>query len=813
MAQPGLALELVADGLQRLIDVQHAGDSRLFLVEQTGRIRILDDGAILATPFLNISTLVRCCGEQGLLGLAFHPNYSSNGFFYVHYSNTAGDNVVARYQVSADPNIANAGSAAILLTVAQTNTNHNGGQIRFGPDDYLYIALGDGAMGDRAQDLSTMRGKILRIDVDSGAPYAVPPDNPFIATPGARAEIWARGLRNPWRFSFDRSTGDMFIGDVGQSAWEEVNMQPAAGGGGRDYGWWQMEGDHCFFPMTGCNTAGLTRPILEYSHAVGCSIAGGFRYRGSQLTGYAGTYVYGDLCSGVIYGATIDGMSMWQASTLIDTSYTITTFGEDAAGELYVSNYSDSGQLYRFVLAAQAEMTSPAPGSIFMSPNITFNWNAGTAVDEYHLYVGSTPGGYDLYDSSQGTSTTREVMGLPTDMRPIYVTLWSKINGAFTSRGYQYTALDGRAVLMSPAPGSTLSGSGATFTWSAGTGATEYHLYIGSSPGAFDLYDASQGENLSKAFTGLPTDGRTIYVRLWSRLGRMFRARDYTYVAATIAGSAAEMSSPAMGSTLGSSATFSWTAGTGVTAYHLYVGSTPAGYDLLDAPLGMSQTRMVTGLPVDGRPIYVTLWSRINGMFSARQYSYVAAEGRAAITSPAAGSTLSSSNVTFGWSAGTNATEYYLYVGSTMGGYDLYEASQGLNLSKTVSGLPTDGRMIHVRLWTRIGGMYYVRDFTFVAATVAQSPAMLTTPVPGSVLSGPSETFGWSAGSGVTEYYLYVGSMPGGFDIYQGSQGMNMSRMVTGLPTDGRTIYVTLFSRINGLFTSRAVTYTAFSGG
>ena len=364
-AATGIALQLVANGVPYLVDIQHAGSGgRLFLVSQQGRILIFNGTQVLATPFLDISASVLFAGEQGLLGLAFHPDYATNGFFFVHYNNPAGESVVARYEVSADPNVANAASGAILLTVQQPFSNHKGGQLRFGPDGFLYLALGDGGSGgdpnNNGQALNTLLGKLLRLDVDSAMPYAIPADNPFVGIPGARGEIWAFGLRNPWRFSFDRQTGDLFVADVGQGLWEEVDMQPAAGGGGRNYGWRLMEGKHCFNPASGCNSGTLVLPIVEYGHPLGCSITGGFRYRGAALTDYIGAYVFGDLCNGIISGAAIDAQGAWHVTQLLDTTHTITTFGEDPAGELYVSNYGSSGQLYRLVPAS----TTPARLSV-----------------------------------------------------------------------------------------------------------------------------------------------------------------------------------------------------------------------------------------------------------------------------------------------------------------------------------------------------------------------------------------------------------------------------------------------------------------
>jgi glucose/arabinose dehydrogenase len=346
-----VALQPIATGLDQPVALTHAGDTRLFITEQPGTIRIYDALGLRATPFLDIRSVVLNSGERGLLSLAFHPQYRDNGFFFVYYTGRDGNNNVARYKVTSDPDRADASSGTILLTIPHPNfANHNGGQLQFGPDGYLYIGTGDGgSAGDpnnNAQNLNQLLGKILRIDVDHGSPYAIPPSNPFAARAGARGEIWAYGVRNPWRFSFDRNTGDLWIGDVGQDAYEEVDFQPATSIGGENYGWRKMEGQHCYNPSSNCVDPGVTFPILEYSHAGGaCSISGGYRYRGTQVVSLKGAYVYGDYCSGTIWKATQTGSS-WVASTLFTTTIRISSFGEDVNGELYVMDVA-KGIVYK----------------------------------------------------------------------------------------------------------------------------------------------------------------------------------------------------------------------------------------------------------------------------------------------------------------------------------------------------------------------------------------------------------------------------------------------------------------------------------
>jgi glucose/arabinose dehydrogenase len=279
-ATPEIQIEAVITGLDNPVAITHAGDGsgRLFITQLSGQILIFDDNQILPEPFLDIGSLVSTGGERGLFSVSFHPEYTNNGFLFVNYTDINGDTVVARYSVSAEPNVTDSDSAFILLTVPQPFKNHNGGQLQFGPDGFLYIGMGDGGSGgdpsNNAQTLSNLLGKILRIDVDGGSPYSIPADNPFTGEPGASAEIWALGLRNPWRFSFDRVTGDFFVADVGQSNLEEVNYQPVDSQGGENYGWRLMEGSECFNPSVNCNNGMLTLPILEYDHSLGCSIRG-----------------------------------------------------------------------------------------------------------------------------------------------------------------------------------------------------------------------------------------------------------------------------------------------------------------------------------------------------------------------------------------------------------------------------------------------------------------------------------------------------------------------------------------------------------
>jgi glucose/arabinose dehydrogenase len=355
-----VAVRLVpfASGFDRPVFVAGAGDGsgRLYVVEQGGRIwRLAADGTREVKPFLDLRSKVSRSGnERGLLGLAFHPRYAENGRLFVHYTARNGDITVSEFKIGSE---GRPGDERVLLRIPHPRSNHNGGMLAFGPDGMLYIATGDGGGAgdpDRAgQDLGSLLGKILRIDVDGGdetgaggQPYAVPPDNPFVGSSGARPEIWAFGLRNPWRFAFDPATGALYIGDVGQDRAEEIDVEPA-GEGGRNYGWSVMEGSGCYRPSDGCDREGLTLPAVEYGHDEGCSVTGGYVYRGAKIPELRGAYVYGDYCSGMVWGVdAADALTgRAKATLLLESGREIASFGVDEAGELYLVDLG--GTIYR----------------------------------------------------------------------------------------------------------------------------------------------------------------------------------------------------------------------------------------------------------------------------------------------------------------------------------------------------------------------------------------------------------------------------------------------------------------------------------
>lgn len=350
-----VVLTPVVDGLNRPLFVTHAGDDsgRLFLVQQSGEILIIEDGAVLEQPFLNVSQLISQSAlsasytEQGLLGLAFHPDYETNGHFFINYTDTSGATIVARYTVSlSNPNIADVTSAQTIFQISQPFANHNGGHMDFGPDGYLYISLGDGGSANdplgAGQNKALLLGSILRLDVNGDLPYAIPEDNPFVGDDTGADEVWSYGLRNVWRFSFDRATGDMYLGDVGQNEWEEINFQSADSPGGENYGWNIWEATHPFARGTAENHV---LPFAEYNHGVGCSVTGGYVYRGEAIPQLEVAYLFGDYCSGRVWVSYRDSNMQWNTNEFLQTGFQISSFGEDEAGELYIIDYG--GTLYR----------------------------------------------------------------------------------------------------------------------------------------------------------------------------------------------------------------------------------------------------------------------------------------------------------------------------------------------------------------------------------------------------------------------------------------------------------------------------------
>ncbi|MCB0688666.1 MAG: PQQ-dependent sugar dehydrogenase [Saprospiraceae bacterium] len=390
LVHPDYQLNVFKSGFSQPLGLDHAGDGsqRIFVVEKGGKIKIIADGTILATPFLDISAKISTGGEQGLLGLAFHPNFKQNGYFFVHYTNTSGDSQISRFsKSSANPNLADPNSEFSILTQDQPFSNHNAGAIRFGPDGYLYIGFGDGGSGgdpgNRAQNKKLLLGKMLRIDIDGGSPYSIPADNPFVSDTSTLDEIWAIGLRNPWQFSFDRLTGDLWIGDVGQDAREEINYQSASSSGGQNYGWRCYEGD-ITYNTTNCGPMGnYTFPVFAEKHRTTGpnSLAGGFVYRGGNKC-FQGVYFCAETRADTFY-TIIPTLSGWSVDRkLFPGINNVAAFGEDEAGDLYA--VSLNGTIYKIVGDDQTISGTPiSPGIYSIKGNILSNGNIQSGSVEF----------------------------------------------------------------------------------------------------------------------------------------------------------------------------------------------------------------------------------------------------------------------------------------------------------------------------------------------------------------------------------------------------------------------------------------------
>ena len=602
-------------------------------------------------------------------------------------------------------------------------------------------------------------------------------------------------------------------------------------------------------------TAGCAASItfrIDGSSAIGASCATPSVMtspaNGSVLAGSSATFTW-DAGTGTIterllnVGTTLGGSDIYSGYQGAGLSRTVTGIPTNGA-TIYVRLMSFMGGTwvtrdYTYTAATittplASAVTTPPPGSTLPGSTVTFGWTAGNMVTARTVSVGSTLGGSQYYGPTlQGAGVlSLMVSNLPTDGSTVYVRLMQTVNGVTSSTDYTYTSvlLASPSAMTSPTPSSVLAGSSVTFQWSAGSGVTERYFTVGNMPGASDFYGGYQGAGLSRAVTGIPTDGRTIFVRLSSWVGGAWSIASYTYTASgtgapppctTPAMSA--LNSPAAGSTLaGSSATFGWSTGCQVTERYLSVGSTAGAGDIYGGYQGAGLSRAVSGIPTDGRTIYVTLSSWVNGGWLVSSATYIAfgtgvppptAPVMSGLTSPTPGSTLPGASVTFQWNAGSGVTERFLAIGSSAGASDIFGGYEGANLSQTVNTVPTDGRTIYVTLSSWLGFGWQSSTATYTAASTAGPPpaspsSVITSPAPGSTL-GTSATFNWTAGTGVTERYLMVGTTLGGSNIYAGYQGAGLSRAVSGLPTGGVTVYVRLMSYISGSWVINNYTYTS----
>ncbi len=517
--------------------------------------------------------------------------------------------------------------------------------------------------------------------------------------------------------------------------------------------------------------------------------------------GVPAVVTFSAVSSNPLIAASISGSTLNVATTgNVNATGTVTVTATDSNGNSAHTSFNVTAT------AVPAQIVSPVNGTNLGATSVNFTWNTAVGASAYALYMGSAPGVFDIYAKFEGTSLSDTVNNLPADGSTVYVRLYSYINGTWLYNSYIYTAADNRARLTSPANGTAMTSTSVALTWSTGTGVGAYALYVGSSPGAADIYAKAEGTSLTDTVSNLPADGRTIYVTLYSYINGKWLPVSYNYTAVD---NRTQMASPAGGAALtGTTATFNWNASTGASAYALYVGNTPGAHDLYAKAEGSSLTDTVNSLPSDGRTIYVNLWSFINGQWVSRSYYYTAVDNRAQMIGPINGSALGSSSATFTWSAGTGASAYALYVGSSPGGNDLYAKAEGTSLTDTVNNLPVDGRPIYVTLWSLINGNYRPNNYNY---TASDNRAQMTSPVNGSVIGTPSVSFTWSAGTGASAYALYVGSAPGVFDIYAKAEGASLTDTVN-IPSgsiNGHTLYVRLYSYLNGAWVYNSYVYTA----
>lgn len=494
---PEIALTRIAAGLGLVTDITHSGDGsgRLFLAQRIGTVTLIRNGAVQPQPFLDLRSRTVGQDECGLLGIAFPPGFASKGYFYVSYTDPPClTSIIARYNVSSsNPDAADMNSETIVIRVPKPDPHHHGGQIQFGPDGYLYAGFGDGSLaGDpenRAQNLALLNGKIIRLDTEGATtgPYRIPSGNPFVPVPNARGEIWAYGLRNPWRFSFDRQTGDLWIGDVGQDAREEVNFQPAGSPGGQNYGWRVMEGTYCFSPASNCPTAGITPPVLDYGRANGdISVTGGFVYRGSSIPALRGTYVYADFGSGRIWGLRPNGGG-WANRLLRSDGRFITTFGEDEAGELYFASAA-TGEMFQIAPPAapgSPTITGPLPGQSIGVPAVTFQWQPVSGANSWSLSISRTGGGIAFRGALAGPNALSTVVDLPDgsyvfSLRACTAVLGDAGCGPASTVAFSVATAGPSASpsITAPANGTNLTNSSPRLSWTAVAGAGSYEIQL-----------------------------------------------------------------------------------------------------------------------------------------------------------------------------------------------------------------------------------------------------------------------------------------------------------------------------------------------
>jgi hypothetical protein len=576
------------------------------------------------------------------------------------------------------------------------------------------------------------------------------------------------------------------------------------------------------------STDGFVTKIEPFSSAGGkaqlTSPANGSTFTGTSVT-FTWTSVSGATAYALGVGVGQLNFNIFDGEVGLATSQTVTGLPTDGS-TIFVRLFTkiDGFVLYNeytfkaLRIGNKPVMISPTPGSVLPGASATFTWYVATGASSEKLDIGTSAGASDLFTKNVALATSQAVTGLPTDGSTIYVRLTANVGSLTFFSDYTYTAAGGsvstKAILTAPASGVTLNSATATFTWTAATGAGFYWLQVGTIADAGDLFDQNEGTATSQTVSGLPTDGSTIYVRLWTEINGGYSYSDYTFK--TSGGSAkAVLTSPTPGSTLaGGTITFTWTAGSGAAAYYLYVGTQQGIGDLYSQSLGLNTSQSVSGIPANGSTIYVRLWTAFGSAWQFNDYTFTASGGntKAVMLLPTPGSTLSGASVTFSWSAGSGAAAYWLDVGTTAGGFDLFSQSAGLATSQTANGISTNGANVYVRLWTELGGAWQFNDYTYKAVG-GNAKAAITSPAPGSGFNGASVTFTWTSVTGAGTYWLDIGTTAGGFNLYSQGQALSTSQTVTGLPTDGSTVYVRLWTATGGTWQYNDYTYKAAGTG
>ncbi|MDH4062786.1 MAG: M36 family metallopeptidase [Acidobacteriota bacterium] len=595
---------------------------------------------------------------------------------------------------------------------------------------------------------------------------------------------------------------------------------PAAAGGQSVVLRWRMATDSS---VASTGWAVDTVSIAQFACAGGAVIT--TPTPGSTLSGASVDFTWstgtGALQYWLYVGTTgVGSANIWNQDQGTATSRTVTGIplnGATVSVRLWTrlaSGWTSNDYTYTAVNLVKAAITSPTPGSTLAGSSVPFQWTTGSGALQYWLEVGTTGvGSNNIWNQDQGTGTSRTVTGIPTNGATVFVRLWTRFSTGWQFNDYTYTAATAAAcygaAIENPNPGAFLYSSTVPFNWNAGSGNTQYWLYVGTTGvGSANIWNQDQATGLARTVTGVPT-GIPVYVRLWSLCNSAWSYRDEVYSPSTVR---AHLLSPAPSSVLpGASAAFTWVAGTGSSQYWLYVGSSLGASDIWNQNQGTGLVRTVTGLPVDGRKIYVRLWSLVGAAWYSTDYAFTAAgTERARLLNPLEDSILGGSTTAFNWSAGTSSTQYWLYVGTTgVGSADIWNQDQGTGLARTVTGLPTDHRAVYARLWSLVGGVWVYNDYQFRASDAGTARGRMKFPDNGSTLLGSSTTFRWYPGTAATQYWLYVGTSPGGANLYNANQGTNLAATVPGLPTNGSTVYVRLWTLSGGVWTYNDYDYQA----